>query len=67
MLEAILFIIGMSCVAVVLILGFLCTIPDGILLWRARKDDPEWAKLCDKQQSIFLRWKHSKGNANWGV
>lgn len=57
----------MSCVGIVLLLGFLCSIPDGLLLWCARKDDPEWAKNCDKQRPNFLRWKNSKENTDWGL
>ena len=63
MLETILFSIGMVCVGIVLLLGFLCSIPDGLLLWAARKDDKEWAKKCDEQRPQFLRWK----NSSWGM
>ena len=65
--EGVVMFLAMTCVAIVFILGFICSIPDGISLWKARRDDPEWAKLCDAQRSGFLRWKHSKGNADWGI
>jgi len=60
MLETILFSIGMVCVGIVFILGFLCTVPDSILLWAAKKDNPEWAKFMDEHQSEILRIKYRK-------
>lgn len=67
MLETILFSIAMGCVGIVIVLSFLCSIPDGLLLWCARKRDKEWANLCDKYQADFLRLKHSGENTGWGI